>query len=146
VCISPFYEEQRACLLRSDCSWYPREEFQNRNGLWICRFLGSRTSPASPRNHHVLMPCFLLPSFQSQACAVCGPHQQLGSKTSSTFDATNAKAFQVTYGQLHSHPFPFCFQLTHVTKGTGQVAGVTIRDDVDLAGIKLKNLKVIWFS
>jgi len=58
----------------------------------------------------------------SEACQSnggdCGQHQTLGSKSSSSFQASNT-SFQVTYG-------------------TGAVAGAIIQDDVTIAGLTLK--------
>jgi len=57
---------------------------------------------------------------QSEAGGDCGNHQFLGSKSSSSFVASNPNApFEVTYG-------------------TGNVQGVIIQDDIVVAGQKLK--------
>jgi hypothetical protein len=55
---------------------------------------------------------------QSSAGGDCGKHQTLGSQSSSTFTASQTP-FQVTYG-------------------TGAVAGAIIQDDINLAGLLLK--------
>ncbi|KAH8822817.1 acid protease [Flagelloscypha sp. PMI_526] len=54
----------------------------------------------------------------SQDGGDCGPHQVLGPKSSSSFQASNTP-FQVTYG-------------------TGAVAGTLAQDDIDVAGLKLQ--------
>ncbi|KAF7327456.1 Acid protease [Mycena kentingensis (nom. inval.)] len=55
---------------------------------------------------------------QSVAGGDCGPHQTLGSQSSSTFTPSNTP-FQVTYG-------------------TGAVSGAIIQDDINVAGLDLK--------
>ncbi|KAJ7671631.1 aspartic peptidase A1 [Mycena polygramma] len=72
-----------------------------------------------PQNYLILMDSGSADFWvASEACKDCGQHQTLGSKSSSTFNASNTP-FQITYG-------------------TGAVAGFVIQDDVSIAGLQMK--------
>lgn len=55
----------------------------------------------------------------SEACTTCGPHQAIGSNSSSTYVSTR--------------------QEWNITYGSGSASGLVVRDTVEIAGMQLQN-------
>jgi hypothetical protein len=96
---------------------------------------GSSDTWVPSQVRELLLPSRRRSNCVAQACSNCGPQTTLGTKTSSTFQASN-KTFAVTYGALRWSTCSLVSLLT-VRAGTGEVDGAIIKDDMTIGTLKL---------